>query len=375
MQKVVVSSHSQQISQQVLRQLLQRFADLGLTPLVHVELEGVYETASAKHSLDFARVNQSLLDLGINGALKTEFWHQQWEYVSLFNGQSPLKEAQDLASAMQLLPTIMRRFGASNVLLKPVAWAADKGRYVPGSGAIFSTDTRSVHIPNAIQMNVSVADNTGSNLIPHSNLGEWIQHHLLTNSFHCCLLFLPEEDAFKRLSLRSDYGLDAELSSPFILSGGHQGSIALYKEVGKHNQPMGQEPLFYGANNQVLSYSHNWQKTARVEHRVGATSPAYDPYLNMIFILLNVLQAIQSWHSKDDLPPAFTSRAFPPSLHDSQKSDGSVVSGALALFSQQNWFAQQIDYYCQQAFFGQFESVGTWLQTQFLRRYSPKLIT
>tara|TARA_R110000744_G_scaffold13499_4_gene39160 strand:+ start:11167 stop:12294 length:1128 start_codon:yes stop_codon:yes gene_type:complete len=374
-QQFAASSHNQTVAQQVITLLLKRIATFGYKAIVHVELEGVYETANAKHSLDFEGVNKTLLKLGINGELKTEFWHQQWEYVSLFNGQSPLKEAQDLASAMRLLPIIMRRFGAEKVLLKPVAWAADKGRYVPGSGAIFSTDTRSVHIPNAIQMNVSVADDKGNNLIPSSTLGEWIQHHLLTTSLACCALFLPEEDAFKRLALRTEYGLDAELSSPFLLSGGHQGSIALYKEVGKHNQLMGQEPLLYGANNQVLSYSHDWHKTARVEHRIGATSDAYDPFLNMIFILLNVLQGIESWQSTDGLPPTFASCAFPSSLHDAHLVNGSVNQGALTLFNQQHWFAHQVDRHCQEAFRDQFNSVGQKLHAEFLARYLPALTT
>tara|TARA_R110000772_G_scaffold118590_2_gene224239 strand:- start:985 stop:2112 length:1128 start_codon:yes stop_codon:yes gene_type:complete len=374
-QSITTTASNQYVSQQVITQLLARVAERGFKALVHVELEGVYETASVAHSLDFAGVNKTLRNLGINGELKTEFWHQQWEYVSLFNGQSPLKEAQDLANAMRLLPIIMRRFGAQNVLLKPVAWAADKGRYVPGSGAIFSTDKRSVHIPNAIQMNVSVADDEDNNLIPDSTLGEWIQYHLLINSLACCVLFLPEEDAFKRLTLRTEYGLDAELSSPFLLSGGHQGSIALYKELGKHNQLMGQEPLLYGANNQVLSYSHNWKKTARVEHRIGATSHAYDPYLNMIFILLNVLQGIESWQNENSLPPSFSSCAFPTSLMDLHAVDGSMRLGALSLFSQQSWFAQQIDHHCQTAFSGQFDSVGSWLQAEFLGRFSVALTT
>lgn len=337
--------------------------------MVHFELEGVYQTAQATAGLDYVGVNQALRQLGINGMLKTEFWHHQWEYVSLFNGQSPLVEAQDLAKAMNLLPGIMQRFGAKKVLLSPVIWSGDTGRYVPGSGAIFSTDRRSVHIPNAIQINVSVQNQQGVNLIPTSTLGEWLQHQLLQTSLACCLLFLPEEDAFKRLTLRSDYGLDAELSSPFVLSGGHQGSIALYKQWGKHNQAMGREPFIYGSDKTVLSYSIDWQKSSRVEHRIGATSKNYDPFLNMLFILLNVLVAIEQWQSGKQPPGEFTSRALPASLNDF----GSSSIGAISLFEQDDWFANTIDHYCANQFNQDSFSPGQELKNRYLQRYKPAM--
>lgn len=357
------------LCQQVIAVLQDQIAKLGYKAVVHFELEGVYQTARGQRGLDYAGVNRTLRKLGINGMLKTEFWHQQWEYVSLFNGQLPLREAQDLAKAIDQLPAIMQRFGAQSVLLAPVAWAGDKGRYVPGSGAIFSTDRRSVHIPNAIQMNISVQDPGGDNLIPSTGLGEWIQYQLLQTSLSCCLLFLPEEDAFKRLSLRSDYGLDAELSSPFVLSGGHQGSIALYKKWGKHNQAMGREPFIYGVGQGVLSYTDDWQKTARIEHRIGATSKAYDPFLNMVFILLNILDAIGQWQSQQDLPASVQSQALPVSLYDTESS----ILGAISLFEQENWFALRVDHYCGDTLNATLESAGSILKQRYLQRFKPAI--
>jgi hypothetical protein len=361
--------------QNVIQHLLNVLEVKGFKTLVHFELEGVFELRVNHKNLDYVAVNQKLKKLDIDGELKSEYWKNQWEFVSLFNGQSPLKEAQNLVRAMQVLPAIMCQHGASKVLMEPVSWGADKGRYVHGSGAIFSLDTRSVHIPNAIQMNVSVENKQGDNLFAQQGLGEWVQYELLINSYACCLLFLPEEDAFKRLALRQDYGLDAELSSPVILSGGHQGSVALYKEIGKHNQAMGLEPLFFASDNSVLHYAGDWRKTARVEHRIGATSKNYDPYLNMVFILINVLEGVSKWQ-RDTFPPIFEDKALPVSLYDQKnKQDGQEKLGALSLFKNDHWLVNKIDFYCQDIPNINPIDLGAKIKEMMLSKYQRSVIT
>jgi hypothetical protein len=361
--------------QNIIQHLLNILEAKGFKTLVHFELEGVCELRANQQMLDYVGINKKLLKLGIDGELKSEYWKNQWEFVSLFNGQSPLKEAQNLAQAMQMLPTIMCQHGAAKVMMEPVSWGADKGRYVQGSDAIFSLDTRYVHIPNAIQMNVSVENKQGENLFAQQGLGEWIQHELLVNSYACCLLFLPEEDAFKRLALRQDYGLDAELSSPVVLSGGHQGSIALYKEIGKHNQAMGLEPLFFARDNSVLQYAGDWRKTARVEHRIGATSKNYDPYLNMLFILINVLEGIGKWQAKKPLPK-FEDKALPVSLYDQDnKQVESQKLGALSLFKNDSWLVNRIDLYCQDMPNMNVINLGEKIKETMLNKYQRSVIT
>lgn len=360
--------------QPLIQHLLDTLEAKGFKAVVHFELEGVFEACASKPSLDYSAINQKLHALSIDGELKTEYWKNQWEYVSLFNGQSPLKEAQNLTRAMDVLPRLMSQHGASKVLLSPVVWSGDSGRYVSGSGAIFSVDDSHVHIPNAIQVNVSVENIAGENLFATQGLGECIQHQLLLNSYACCVLFLPEEDAFKRLALREDYGLDAELSSPVVLSGGHRGSIALYKEWGKHNQPMGLEPLFYGADESVLHYAGDWKKTARVEHRLGATSKFYDPYLNMLFILLNVLEGIDKWQSRQP-PAAFADKALPMSLFDQQDKQG-----ALSLFKDDNWLEDKVNFYSQglaetSALLSEKDSLGARLKQMVIDKYEQPVIT
>jgi hypothetical protein len=354
--------------QQIIQHLLDKITLQGCKPVVHFELEGVLTLSAGFTQLDYQGVNQELINLGIEGELKTEYWKNQWEYVSLFMGQSPLKEAQNLAKAMEILPQLMSKYGAAKVLMDPVAWGGDSGRYLSGSGTIFSLDTRSVHIPNAIQINVSVDNEHGENLFASPGLGECIQDELLINSYPCCLLFLPEEDAFKRLALREDYALDAELSSPVVLSGGHQGSIALYKKLGKHNQLMGQEPLFFAVDNSVLYYGGDWQKTARVEHRIGASSQHYDPYLNVMFILLNVLEGLAKWKQEKVLVE-FEDKALPNSLYDQHNK-----LGAISLFKQNKWLEKKIDYYCSDMDYAG-PSLGQVVKNTVVGKYQKSVVT
>ena len=71
----------------------------GFRALVHFELEGCYQKSTGQ-PVDYQRVNEKLLAFGIDGEVVAEYWSNQWEYVSLFNGQSPLKEAHNLARAI-----------------------------------------------------------------------------------------------------------------------------------------------------------------------------------------------------------------------------------------------------------------------------------
>jgi hypothetical protein len=326
--------------------LLQNYIkNLGFTPVIHFELEGCYQLdlKVKEFSLNFSRINRQLANAGIDGELVPEYWSNQWEYVSLFNGQSPLKEADNLRQAMTILPRLFAEQGIYKTLIKPVVWAGDKGKLANGSGDIFTTETRAVHIPNAVQMNISALDREGNNIIIDGGFGEYLQQCFLDTSFNCCLIYLPEEEAFERLALKSKYGLAAELCSPIDISGGHQGSIALYKEVGKHNQAMGEEPLLYDHNNEVLVSQQNWQKTARIEHRIGASSIQYNAYFNIIYALLNLIDALEVYKSDNCvrlLREEAHQQDLPLSLYDNNlKPD----LGAISLFENDNWFSERLN--------------------------------
>jgi hypothetical protein len=330
---------------QAIMLLQNHIKNLGFTPVIHFELEGCYQldTKIKKFSLNYQRINLQLENAGIDGELVPEYWSNQWEYVSLFNGQSPLKEAENLKQALALLPHLFAEQGVNKTLIKPVVWAGDKGKLANGSGDIFTTETRAVHIPNAVQMNISAIDCNGHNVIIDRGFGEYLQQCFLETSLSCCLIYLPEEEAFERLALKSKYGLAAELCSPIDISGGHQGSIALYKEVGKHNQAMGEEPLLYDHNNEVLVSLQNWQKTARIEHRIGASSIQYNAYFNIIYALLNLIDALEVY--KVDkcrllLRKEVHQQDLPLSLYDNNLTKD---LGAISLFENDNWFSESLN--------------------------------
>jgi len=316
---------------------------LGFTPLIHFELEGCFlpRTDKNAHQLNFSLLNKQLAALNIDGQLVPEYWSNQWEYISLFNGQSPLKEAENLSLAIQKIPTLFALQGINTTLIKPVVWSGDSRRLAKGSKDIFTHEPRAVHIPNAIQMNVSATDAQGENIIPKGKFGEILQQCFLRSSLPCSLLYLPEEEAFERLRLKDDYGLAEELCSPNDISGGHQGSIALYKKVGKHNQPMGEEPLLYDHNNKVVRSVFDWKKTARVEHRLGASSIYYNAYINVVFGLLNIVEALDIYMNNKRCTETLNNEGnskLPRYLYDTNNQ-----KGALTHFIEDRWFNHSLN--------------------------------
>ena len=324
--------------------LLQNYLEhLGYRPQIHFEVEGCYQVDGISNykeqQLDYSIINKHLHRLNIDGEIVTEYWQNQWEYVSLFNGQSPLKEAENLSNALEKIPQLFSQLYAKSTLIQPVVWCGDKGKLADGSEQIFSHDTRSVHIPNAVQLNVSVLNSKGENLIVDDEFGKYLQQCFLQTSLECCLFYLPEGAAFERLALKTRYGLVQELCSPVDISGGHQGSVALYKELGKHNQKMGEQPLLYDQHHCVLSSVHNWQKTARIEHRLGASSLSYNPYLNVIYGLLNIVDAVNAYEQNELLiEKEFVPIGLPTSLYTDQ-----TAVGAIELFQQSTWFNHSLN--------------------------------
>ena len=318
---------------------------LGLSAHIHFELEGCVRS-QRQHTIaiNFAKINKKIAEHGIEGQLVPEYWRNQWEYVSLFAGQSPLKEAHNLTNVIKLLPSLFKQQNIDEVLIKPVVWGGDQAQLLLGSKNIFQGLNKNIHIPNAIQTNISISDEQGTNLLADSPLGECLQQCLMNTSYACALLFLPEHDAYERLTLKSKYGLNDELCSPTDISGGHQGSIALYRQYGKHNQILGEDVLIVNHLNEPLVKQVNWQKTARIEHRLGASSLHYNAYVNVVFALLNVVDAIKVFRydsgknvaNAHSSPPV--SKPLPSSLLDDEKG-----LGAYSLFEQDNWFEQGLN--------------------------------
>ncbi|GLX79249.1 hypothetical protein tinsulaeT_25890 [Thalassotalea insulae] len=367
------------LAKSVILLLQNHISRLGYTPVIHFEWEGCYRSHNGSKAVNFSQINQRLQQMDIGGKLIPEYWAHQWEYVSLFNGQSPLMEAEYLTQAMTCLPKLFAEQGIEQTLIKPVVWAGDKGKLAQGCENIFSDDGRAVHIPNAIQMNISVNNALGKNIVTDGGFGEYLQYCFLRSSLACSLLYLPEEEAFERFALKSKYGLADELCSPSDISGGHQGSVALYKKYGKHNQSMGETPLVYDHLHQVIVSEHLWQQTARIEHRLGASSVFYNPYINVIYALVNIIDALQAYKETSCqalTPEVFEPIALPLSLYCQQDAPG-----AITLFAQDNWFADAIDKVEQSEMQSSDNSqqpgsmVGTRLKSAILDRYQrPKII-
>jgi len=356
--------------------LLQRYIQsIGFTPAIHFELEGCFQFnpshASEKY-IDFSLINSALKKLNINGELISEYWNNQWEFVSSFDGQLPLEEADNLTKVISCLPKLLEQQAGVKTLIKPVVWAGDRGKLAPGCTNIFSGDSRAVHIPNAIQLNVSVRNNKQENIICQAGFGEYLQQRLLIHSLPCSLLYLPEEEAFERFALKSTYGLAEELCSPIDISGGHQGSIGLYKKIGKHNQAMGETTLLYDHQHRVLVTEQDWQTSARIEHRLGASSLLYNAYVNVIFTLLNVIDALDVYLKGSCQQVTYlTEQRFqlPTSLY----TKGSTL-GAIDLFKGENWFAEKGNHIAQ--LMGCDEKLGEQLKQAILKPYqTPEIIT
>lgn len=314
---------------------------LGFKPAIHFELEGCIRQPQPGFTIDYQRINTRLKAHHIEGELVSEYWRNQWEYVSDFAQQSPLKEAQNISFVIKYLPCWFAEQGIKQTYIKPVVWAGDQGKFVAGSEKIFSAQSAAVHIPNAIQINISALNTQGDNIMTDAGFGEYLQQCFLETSLNCALLYLPEPEAYQRLLLKTHFGLAQELCSPSDISGGHQGSIALYKKFGKHNQDMGVTPLIFNANNEVLVTQQNWRKSARIEHRLGASSVFYNPFYNVIFALLNLIDALHVYKRQSCiqlLKPVINKKQLPLSILPSDNQQG-----ALCLFRQGTWFADSID--------------------------------
>ncbi len=337
-------------------QLLQEdIAAMDLVPIVQFELEGTCLPANnsdseQEHFLDFPAINRTLKQKNIQGKFKPEYWEYQWEWAANMEGQSPAKAAQDLADIMVLAPPLLQQHGAKDVSIQPVLWAGT----LPNRPLLEKDQSdvsleKPVHIPNAIQLNISAINTQGDNALLQDGLGEILQNRLLITSHTCCLFFAPEDEAFARFQLKDEHNLHKELSSPHDLSGSHQGSIAFYQQIDKHNQPIGQ----------------NWRQNCRVEHRLGAASHLYNPHLNCTFALANLSDAIQLARQAQSTEAKLESfeKTLPASLHN----EPGQSPGAFSLFENNEWFANKLDALSK----GSNQDVGTQLKKAICLFFQP----
>jgi len=97
--------------------------------------------------------------------------------------------------------------------------------------------------------------------------------------------------------------------------------------------------------------------------------------LNMLFILINVLEGIDKWQAAKSLPQ-FEDKALPVSLFDEHnKQDGQKKLGALSLFENDSWFADKIDFYCQDMPNMNVIDLGLKIKKIMLSKYQQTVIT
>ena len=72
-------------------------------------------------------------------------------------------------------------------------WSGDRAKLGDRCQNVFSGEQRAVHIPNAIQINVSILNNQNENMVAETAFGDYLQQAFLSSSLSCCLLYLPEE--------------------------------------------------------------------------------------------------------------------------------------------------------------------------------------
>ena len=126
----------------------------------------------------------------------------------------------------------------------------------------------------------------------------------------------------------------------------------MYKQRGKHNQKMGLSPVLYDSKHRVLTSTQNWRALSRVEHRLGAASQYFNPFVNVVFALANLADALKQKRNS----PTRRSREYnqnqvnpdAPCLSPTQELPRSLLndgknSGALEIFQQGQWFATAVN--------------------------------
>jgi hypothetical protein len=80
------------------------------------------------------------------------------------------------------------------------------------------------------------------------------------------------------------------------------------------------------------------ESNARIEHMLGASSLDYCPHVNVVFALLNVIDAIHSYQNPQAPLVEHPTTKLPKSLEPTEQD-----IGAIAMFEASNWFNNSIN--------------------------------
>lgn len=318
---------------QLINLLNYKLKQLNYYSAINLELEGFYELDTMiKPANLYNSFNDKLTKLGIKAKLKSEFWQNQWEYESNFNISNINKIITDYEN---FLANIDKIFAPAQPIIKPVIYNWQQLKF-----NLHKNYPRPIHVPNAIQLNISLWQN-GKNLCAQENYLNFLQNLLIDNSINNLVFFLPNQAALDRLLIKEQYNLQDKLMSPDDISGGNQGSIAAYLKLNKKNKPNNMPINLENITYQIAPNQANWQKNARIEFRLASSSYDYNLNLHISFILIIILESIIRYDKNRLYSCNEKKYALPKKFSDI--NDDNII----ARYKKANFFAQKNEFFMQ----------------------------
>ena len=286
---------------------------------INIEAEGGYKINENNFDENhfYNKINQEIKNLNISARIKPEFWSNQWEYESDFQVSNVNNVLQDYD---KLLNNLNKIFAPQTPIFEPILYDWQK-----------TNAGKSVHIPNSVQLNLSLWKNN-KNLLVDKNFAYFLQNLLIENSIDNLIFFIPNQAALDRIFVKDEYDLCEELSSPNNISGGNQGSIACYLELDKKNKPNTVDGFFNDEKN-------NWQERARIEFRLASSSPNYNIYLHTFFVMIIALEATLRYKENNKTIPINNSYNIPRIFSDD------ALDSIESRYEKENFFKEKIDFF------------------------------
>lgn len=285
-----LNKQNKALNTEIIHWICHFFKDKGISISFNLEIEGVIKHSNQQH-INFEQLNKTRQELGIQGQFKPEFWKNQWEFETTFGIGNVSSTLQNYTRFINNLNTL---FYPLKPLLIPVAYQFETGEIAKQNTNIFVNTSKVIHIPNAIQVNISLWKEK-QNLLANKAFAYHLQNKLIKNSVSNLLFSIPNQRALDRLHLTSSYNLSQELCSPHNISGGHTGSIAYYAETNKKNSPLNPDHIILNQHGKMEFFRNNWQEKARIEYRLASSCLDYNIYNHCSFILLNCLSSYFSF--------------------------------------------------------------------------------
>jgi hypothetical protein len=278
-------------------------------PSINIELEGVYfDNQHLPKDEFYNKTNLQLHNFGIKAKLKPEFWNNQWEYESNLQIGNV---NQTIDSYQKFLKNINQIFSPQIPKIEPISYNWQK------------LEDRVIHIPNSIQINISLWKE-GFNILANKNYAIFLQNLLIKNSIQNLIFFIPDQKSLDRLFLKEKYSLQDKLISPCDISGGRKGSIACYLEKNKKNLPNVLNIDFDNLDYKIAGHQYTWQKNARIEFRLASASLDYNLELHILFVMIIALESLMLY--KEDKNYEEAKNCYRPPAKFYHHRDDNIIS-------------------------------------------------